>query len=78
MDTTQSSVGSSTRPGLTHDVDLKAGTCSCEATIRVCRHVRVALIRDYKARTLRMIERYNHELLNEDERLELREAIIRR
>jgi hypothetical protein len=40
--------------------------------------VRIALIRDYKARTLRMIERYRHELMDEDERLELREAIIRR
>jgi hypothetical protein len=78
MDTSKCSVESSTRPGLAHDVDLDAGTCTCEATVKVCRHIRVALIRDYKARTLRMIERYRHELMDEDERLELREAIIRR
>ncbi len=76
MDSRECSVGSSTRPGLTHDMDLKAGTCSCEATVRVCR--RIALIRDYKARPLRMIECYRHELMDEDERLELREAILRR
>ncbi len=52
MDSSKCSVGSSTRPGLTHDMDLKAGTCSCEATVRVCRHIRVALIRDHKARRL--------------------------
>ena len=50
MDSSKCSVGSSTRPGLTHDMDLKAGTC--EATVRVCRHVRIALIRAHKARRL--------------------------
>ncbi len=72
------SVESSTTPGVRYSVDLGKGTCSCPATVQTCRHVRIALIRDYKARTLRMIERYRHELMDEDERLELREAIIRR
>ena len=52
MDSSKCSVESSTRPGLAHDVDLEAGTCSCEATVKVCRHIRQGLIRDYKARRL--------------------------
>jgi uracil phosphoribosyltransferase len=78
MSKREHSVESSTRTHLTHDVDLKAGTCSCEATVRVCRHVRIAKIRAYKAHTAKMIERYRHELMDTDERLELREAIIGR
>ena len=72
MDSSKCSVESSTRPGLAHEVDLDAGTCSCEATVKVCRHVRVARIRQHKAR---LIERYRHELMDVEERLELLEAI---
>lgn len=46
------SVESSTIPGVRYSVDLEAGTCSCEATVKVCRHIRQGLIRDHKARGL--------------------------
>jgi hypothetical protein len=61
MDTAESSappahpstaqVESSSRPGLFHDVVLEPEeSCSCEATIPLCRHIRIARIRAAKAR----------------------------
>jgi hypothetical protein len=60
MDTTESSapahpstveVESSSRPGLFHDVTLEPEeSCSCGATIPLCRHIRIARIRAAKAR----------------------------
>jgi hypothetical protein len=41
-------IESTSRPGLVHRVDLAAGTCSCEATVEVCRHIRIARIRAAK------------------------------
>jgi hypothetical protein len=44
-------VESSSRPGLFHDVTLEPEeSCSCEATIPLCRHIRIARIRAAKAR----------------------------
>jgi hypothetical protein len=45
------SVESFSRPGLYHSVTLEPESCSCEASIRVCRHIRVARIRLAKAST---------------------------
>jgi hypothetical protein len=42
-------VESSSRLGLFHRVTLEPESCSCEATVRVCRHVRIARIRSAKA-----------------------------
>jgi hypothetical protein len=67
---------SEVRPGLVHSVDLEAGTCSCEATVAMCRHRRVALIRSHKI-LKRMEAAYRHELMGEDERLELLGTIRR-
>jgi hypothetical protein len=44
-------VESSSRPGLFHDITLgpaKLESCSCEATITLCRHIRIARIRAAK------------------------------
>src|ERR687898_2939910 len=42
-------VESSSRPGLFHDVTLEPEeSCSCEATIPLCRHIRIARIRAAK------------------------------
>jgi hypothetical protein len=41
---------SSSRPGLYHAVTLESESCSCEATVPVCRHIRIARIRAAKAR----------------------------
>ena len=44
-------VESSSRPGLFHDVTLEPEeSCSCEATIPLCRHIRIARIRAARAR----------------------------
>jgi len=45
-------VESSSRPGLFHDVTLgpaKLESCSCEATIPLCRHIRIARIRAWRS-----------------------------
>ena len=69
-------IESSTRPGLVHRVDLDVDTCSCEATVEMCRHRRIALIRRHK--TLKRMEAaYRHELMGEDEREELCSTIVR-
>jgi hypothetical protein len=44
-------VESASRPGLFHTVALEPEeSCSCEATVPVCRHIRIARIRAAKAR----------------------------
>ena len=43
-------VESASRPGLFHFVDLERSFCSCEATVEICRHIRVARIRRAKNR----------------------------
>ena len=43
-------VESASRPGLFHRVTLEPESCSCEATVPVCRHIRIARIRSAKAR----------------------------
>jgi hypothetical protein len=44
-------VESSSRPGLRHVVTLEPEeSCSCEAAILVCRHIRIARIRAAKSR----------------------------
>jgi hypothetical protein len=43
-------VESTSRPGLFHKVALEPESCSCEATVPVCRHIRIARIRAAKAR----------------------------
>jgi hypothetical protein len=43
-------VESNSRPGLYHAVTLEPEGCSCEATVPVCRHIRIARIRAAKAR----------------------------
>jgi hypothetical protein len=61
MDTAESSaphahpstveVASNSRPGLFHAVvTLEPESCSCEATVLVCRHIRIARIRAVKSR----------------------------
>ena len=60
MDTAESSahhahpstveVASNSRPGFMHTVTLEPESCNCEATVPVCRHVRIARIRAAKAR----------------------------
>jgi len=42
-------VKSASRPGLFHEVTLEPESCSCEATVPVCRHIRIARIRAAKA-----------------------------
>ena len=42
-------VESASRPGLHHVVTLEPESCSCEATVPVCRHIRIARIRAAKA-----------------------------
>jgi hypothetical protein len=43
-------VESSSRPGLFHDVTLEPEeSCSCEATIPLCRHIRIARIRAWRS-----------------------------
>jgi hypothetical protein len=50
-------VESSSRPGLFHDVTLEPEeSCSCEATIPLCRHIRIARIRAAKARPCACID----------------------
>jgi hypothetical protein len=44
-------VESFSRPGLYHEVTLEPESCSCEATIRVCRHIRIARVRLAKSST---------------------------
>lgn len=43
-------VESTSRPRLFHKVALEPESCSCEATVPVCRHIRIARIRAAKAR----------------------------
>ena len=43
-------VESASRLGLLHAVTLEPESCSCEATVSVCRHIRIARIRSAKAR----------------------------
>lgn len=50
------SVESASRPGLMHTVTLEPESCSCEATVRVCRHIRIARIRAAKARPCACID----------------------
>ncbi len=79
MDTTKHSgvpIRSTTRPGLVHRVDLAAGTCSCEATVDMCRHRRIALIRQTR-RLARLQDQHDHEILDVDERGELEDLIVR-
>src|SRR5215217_4602073 len=43
-------VESSSRPGLFHDVTVEPEeSCSCEATIPLCRHIRIARIRAWRS-----------------------------
>jgi hypothetical protein len=42
-------VESASRPGLFHVVTLEPESCSCEATVPVCRHIRIARISCAKA-----------------------------
>ena len=42
-------VESSSRPGLYHAVTLEPESCSCEATVLVCRHIRIARIRAWRS-----------------------------
>jgi hypothetical protein len=72
-------VESASRPGLVHYVSPDLKSCSCEATVEVCRHQRVARIRAAKARMSKaaiLQERYRHELMDADERAELRDRIL--
>jgi hypothetical protein len=61
---------------LVHRVDLAAGTCSCEATVEMCRHRRIALIRQTKT-LARLEDQHAHEILDVDERGELADLIVR-
>jgi len=51
-------VESASRPGLLHTVTLEPENCSCEATVPVCRHIRVARIRAAKARPCVCVDGY--------------------
>ncbi len=42
-------VESASRPGLVHFVSPDLKSCSCKATVEVCRHIRQARIRQAKA-----------------------------
>lgn len=41
-------IESSSKPGLFHYIDLGRGLCSCPATVKVCRHLRIAAVRAAK------------------------------
>jgi hypothetical protein len=49
-------VESASRPGLYHAGTLEPEGCSCEATVPVCRHIRIARIRAEKARPCACID----------------------
>ncbi len=70
-------VESASRPGLVHYVSADLMHCSCEATVEVFRHVRIARVRIAKKRLASLRDRFNHELLSADERCELRDEILR-
>jgi hypothetical protein len=72
-------IESTSRPGHVHYVTPDLKSCWCEATVEVCRHQRVARIRAAKARMSKaaiLQERYRHELMDADERAELRDRIL--
>jgi hypothetical protein len=74
--TRQIPVESSSRPGVVYGVDLAKRTCTCPATVETCRHIRQALIRRRK-QLARLEEQYRSELMDDEERLELYDVILR-